>query len=224
MIGRKCGVLQDRVIASIPAICFVENRDEHRRNVLQKIFGIRAIEEGGVLSQFIRHLIDDEAATGLERLVCFLEQGAFLFDLENAEWNARENVIALRDAAALEFLRQSGGIGVDYVDARIIGKLPAEIARKCRIEFEQEQLGTGMHAARDLARMHALPRTVLSDDSWAAEIDFSRNSLDKRLRAGNNGGDLEWPLQKSLEEQDIHEVANFNRCLRVVQSRSQKRG
>ena len=45
-----------------------------------------------------------------ERVVRFLEESAFLFDLENAERNAGKDVIALRDAAASQFLRQSGGV------------------------------------------------------------------------------------------------------------------
>ena len=69
-----------------------------------------AIEKGGVLPQLVRHLINDEAAAGRERVVCLLEQGALLFDLENAERNAGNDVVAVCDSGAGQFLRQSGGV------------------------------------------------------------------------------------------------------------------
>ena len=84
---------------AVPRLSLLKDGDEHRRNILQTILGFRAVEKGGVLPEFIRHLINDEAPPGREGVVCILQQSAFLFDLENAEGNAGKNVIAMRNAA-----------------------------------------------------------------------------------------------------------------------------
>ena len=85
---------------AVPRLSLLKNGDEHRRNILQTILGFRAVEKGGVLPEFVRHLVNDEGAAGTKGVVCILEQSAFLFDLENAEGDAGKDVIALRDAAA----------------------------------------------------------------------------------------------------------------------------
>ena len=101
----------------VPPIHFMENRDEHRGDILEKIFRFRAIENRRVLAQFVRDLINDEMAALRERVVRFREQGALLLDLQNAERDARNDVVAVRDAPTLQLLRQARGISVDYVDA-----------------------------------------------------------------------------------------------------------
>jgi hypothetical protein len=52
--------------------------------------------------------------------------------------------------------------------------------------------------------MHAFTRTVLSNDASAVEINFTRYSLDQRLRAGHNRGDLKGPFQEALEKKNAH--------------------
>ena len=66
----------------------------------------------------------------------FREQGPLLVDLENAERNSGNDVIAVRDAPALQLIWQSGRVAIDHVNARVIGKLPPEIPGKCRIQLE----------------------------------------------------------------------------------------
>ena len=193
---------------AIPRLRLLKNRDEHRRNILQTILRFGAIEKGGVLPEFVRHLVNDEGAARPERVVRILEQSAFLLDLENAEGDAGENVIALRDAAARELLGETGGVAIDDVDARIIGELPLEVARKGGIEFEEEQLRIGIHPRGQLARMDAFARTVLGDYARLAEIHLARHPLHKRLGAGDDGGDLKRLLQKPFEKQCAHKVAN----------------
>ena len=85
---------------AVARLRFLKNGDEHRRNILQTILRFRAIEKGGVLPEFVRHLVNNEGAAGAQRVVGILEESAFLLDLENAERNAGEDVIALRNAAA----------------------------------------------------------------------------------------------------------------------------
>src|SRR5450631_1468229 len=139
----------------VPPIHLMENRDEHRRNILEKILRLRALEERGVLAQFVRDLVDDEVAAVRERLVCFLQQGPLLPDFKNAERDSGENVVAVRDAPALQLLRQTRGIPIDDMDARVIRELAAEIPGKGGIQLEKEQLRTRWHPAGNLSRVDA---------------------------------------------------------------------
>src|SRR4029077_3188905 len=86
--------------------CFVKHRDKHWRDILQKIFRLVALENGGVLPQLIGDLVNDKFAVGLQRIVRLTQQCAFLFNLENAEWNAGKNVIARSESAAFQLVRQ----------------------------------------------------------------------------------------------------------------------
>src|SRR4030081_702073 len=122
--------------ASVERAGFPENRDEHRRNILQNIFRFRFLEERGVLLQLVRHLINDETAAGRERLVRFPQKGKFLVDLKNTERDPGDNVITLRDAASLHFLRQMRCVLINHMDAGIVYKLASEIAREGGIDFE----------------------------------------------------------------------------------------
>src|SRR5262245_11694330 len=85
------------------ALCrryLVKHRDKHRRDILQKIFRFVALENGRVLPQLIGDLVDDEFAVRFQRIVRLSQQSALLLDLENAEWNPGENVIARSKSAA----------------------------------------------------------------------------------------------------------------------------
>ena len=64
-------------VAIHSAMHFMENRDEHRRNILQEIFRLGALEKRGVLAQLIRHLIDDEIAALRERFIRFRRSARF---------------------------------------------------------------------------------------------------------------------------------------------------
>jgi len=46
------------------------------------------LEKLGVLLQLVGHLINDETAARRQRVVCFLEERAFLVDFKNTERNA----------------------------------------------------------------------------------------------------------------------------------------
>ncbi len=204
MLSGKGGGLKHRMFAAIAPIRFAKNSDEHRRNILQKIFRFRLVEKSSVLFQLIRHLINDETAARFERVVRLLQKLPFLFDLENAERNAGENVIAITDAAARQYFRQRGSISVKNMDARVAGKLPAQIAGERGIEFEEQKFRIRAHAAGDLARVHAFTRPVFGDDAGTTEIDLFGDAFDQGLGTGNNGSDLKGPLQESLKEQNAH--------------------
>src|SRR5262249_50358772 len=81
---------------------FVKYRDKHWRDILQKIFRFVALENGGVLSQLIGHLVNDELTFRLKRVVRLPQQRALFIDLEDTERNAGENVIAGFESAACQ--------------------------------------------------------------------------------------------------------------------------
>src|SRR5215217_2387344 len=65
-----------------------------------------------------------------------------------------------------------------------------------------------MHPARDFARVDSFPGTVLGQDPRLSEINFACDAFHERFGTGDDGSDLERPLQKSLEKQNAHEGAN----------------
>ena len=134
---------------------FVKYRDEHWRDILQKIFRFVALENGGVLPQLIGDLVNDKLAVRLKRIVRFSQQCALLLDLENAKRNAGENVIARSESAAFQLVRQRGRIAMNHMHASIACKLPFQCARQRRVEFKQEQMRIRCHPSRDLTRVHA---------------------------------------------------------------------
>ena len=170
--------VQFRWLAAIWRSRFLENSDEHGWDILQAVFRINMLEKRGVLFQFVGYLIDNETAARRQRVVRFLEQGAFLVDFENAEGDAGKNVIAVSESETPQFLRKSRGIAVDDVDPRIVGELVFEIARKRRIQFEQEEMGIRAHPSRDFAGMDALARAVFGNYPWLAKIHFVGHALD----------------------------------------------
>src|SRR4030095_7217945 len=115
--------------------------------------------KGGMLPEFIGHLVNNEGTAWSKGVVCILEQSAFLFNPENAEGDAGENVIALRDAAEGQLLGETGCVAIDHVDARVVGELPFEVTREGRVEFEEEQLRISIHPGRQFARMDAFAGT-----------------------------------------------------------------
>ena len=199
----------------------LKNSDEHRRNILQKILRFGLLEKSGVLLQFVRHLIDDEAAAGLERVICFLQECAFLLDLKNAKWNTGKNVIAVIDAGDVSVhvaarRRRHGS----HVTRAVAGKLPFQIARESAIQFEQEQVSNpDTSAVQSRANAH-LPRPVLGNHTWLAEIHLAGDAFHQRLGTGDDGGDLKRSFQKLFEKQGNHETRTVVLHIEVVQSRS----
>ena len=110
---------------AVAAVRFPKNRDEHRRNVLQEIFGFSVLEKFGVLLQLVRDLVDNKSATGRERVVRLLKKSALLVDLQNAEWNSGNDVVAGFDPAAMKFSLQVRGVVVDHMNSWIVHELAA---------------------------------------------------------------------------------------------------
>ena len=192
----------------VPPVHLMENGDEHWWNIREKILRLDAIKKRGVLSEFIRDLVDDEAAAVRERLICFREQRPLFFDFENAERDSGENVIAVRDAPALQLLQQTRSIPIDNMDTRVIRKLATQIPGKSGIQLEEEQLGTGRHPAHNFSRVNAFTRTVFGDHARFAKIHLARHLLHQRFRAWCDRRDLKRTLQKPFEEESAHEGGN----------------
>ena len=64
--GERRGGLE-RTPMAVPPIYLMEDGDKHRWNILQDILGLRAIEQGRVLPELVRDLIDDERRRGVRR-------------------------------------------------------------------------------------------------------------------------------------------------------------
>ena len=47
---------------AVPRLSLLKDGDEHRRNILQTILGFRAVEKGGMLPEFIGHLVNNKGA------------------------------------------------------------------------------------------------------------------------------------------------------------------
>ena len=77
------------------------------------------LENRCMLLQFVGHLVNDELAVRLERIIRFSQQRPLFLNLENAKWNAGENVIARSESASLQFEWQRGCVAVDYVHTGI---------------------------------------------------------------------------------------------------------
>jgi len=159
----------------------VKHRDKHWRDILQEIFRFPVLEQRGVLLQFVSDLINDETAAGRQRIICFPQERAFLVDLENAERDARQDIVAASNAAALELERQRSCIPMDHMDTRIGRELPLERTRKCCVKLEQEQMRIWIHSSRNLARVHAFTWPVLGDHAWLAKIHFARDAFHQRF-------------------------------------------
>src|SRR4029453_4363862 len=95
---------------------------------------------GGVLLQFLRHLIDDETAARRQRIICFLQECAFLLNLKNAEWNTRKNIVTEIDAATLQFMWQRRCIAMNHTHTPVASKLALQIARERSVQLEQKQM------------------------------------------------------------------------------------
>jgi hypothetical protein len=125
---------------AIPVVRFPEDGDEHRRNILQEILGFRVIEQAGMLPELIRDLINDESPAGRDRCMGLLKEGALLPNIEDAEGNAGDDVVAVGDAAALQFLGELRGVSMNHMNAGVVGELSFQISRKICIQLEKEQL------------------------------------------------------------------------------------
>src|SRR5436190_2209070 len=202
-----------RASAALCGRYFVKYRDKHRRDILQKIFRFVPLENGGVLPQLIGDLVNDKLAVRLKRIVRLSQQCALLLDLENAERNAGENVIARSESAAFQLERQRGRIAMNHMHASIACKLPFQCSCQRRVEFKQEQMRIRSHPSRDLTRVHPFARTVLRDHARLGELHFAGDTFHHRLRTWYNRRDLERTLQKTLEKKCAHEERNVRlRC------------
>src|SRR5207302_8095865 len=101
-----------------------------------------------------------------------------------------------------------GRIVIDNLNACITIELATQIARKRRIELKKKELTIGPHSARDFARMHAFAGTILGDHTSPMEVDLIGHALYQPLGTGDNGGNMNRALEKSLEEKGAHRKTN----------------
>ena len=134
-----------------------------------------------MLLQFISDLVNDETAALRERVMGLPEKRPFLLNVENAERNARKNVIALGEAAPLQLTRQSGGVRVNHMHTWIVCELSLQIASEGRIQLEQEQMRIRTHPSRDFARVHAFTWAVFCNHARPVEIHLTGHAFHHRF-------------------------------------------
>ena len=181
---------------------FIKDCDEARGDVLQEVFRVRPGENLGVLPQLVGELVDDEGRGGLwrEGIESLLQQRPLLVDLHGAEWDARDDVIAMLDAADFEFVGDLVRSGIDDMDAGVVAKLAPEVAGQLGVEFEHQEGGVPVHLARDLAGVTALPRAVFHDYPRLGKIELAGDPADQLLGTRDDGSDLQRTGQEPLEK------------------------
>src|SRR6187551_3227151 len=105
MVGGKGGRGVEGTAMAVSPTHLVKDGDEHRRDILQNVFRLGAIEQGRVLPQLVRDLINNEAASVGQRFVRLLQESALFLNRQNAEGDSRKDVIAVRDAETFQFFR-----------------------------------------------------------------------------------------------------------------------
>src|SRR5262245_14568129 len=115
---------------------FVEYRDKHWRDILQKIFRLVALKNGGMLLQLIGDLVNNKLSFRLKCIVRLSQQCALLIDLENAKRNTGENVVTRSESAAFQFVRQRRGIPMNHMHTTIACKLAFQCFGECRVELK----------------------------------------------------------------------------------------
>ena len=155
--------------------------DEHRRQILQAVFGFDAREMPAMADQFIRHLIDDESGVilrgkGIEGV---LEEFALFVGLENAEGDAGDDTVAMAVTAFGQFLAKEGGVAIQDDDARIVAKLVFEVIGENRVELEEDQGRIAVHAPGNLAGVAAFTGSIFGDDARLAQVHFAGDPPDE---------------------------------------------
>jgi hypothetical protein len=135
-----------------------------------------------------------------ERVECLFQQAALFADLEDAEGDAGEDIVAMGDVPLREFGRQALGVRVDDFHPRVPRELVPEMPRKVRIQLEKEEFGVGMHPFGDLPAVAALARAELGDGARNGEIELAGNPADQRAGTGHDGSDLHWLFEELFKE------------------------
>src|SRR4029434_6498283 len=110
-----------------------------------------------------------------------------------------------------ERLRKMRCVDIEHRHPRIVTKLIRQMMRKFGVEFEQQQFGLRSQMQRNLSRVAAFAGSELSNDPRLREIHLLRNLPHESARTRDNGGHLQRPLEKSLEEKCAHEQVPENK-------------
>jgi hypothetical protein len=181
---------------------FIELRDEHRGEINQAVLalGVGEMITMSIGPEFVRDLVNDEGGVGFrpEHRVGVIQDLAFLVLLQNAERDARDDVVAVRQTRVREDVWESGAIRVVHRDSPVIGELRLQMRAELAIELKEEEPGIRVHAADDLAGVTAFPRPVFSDDPRHGVIHFPRNPPNQRARTWDNGRNLKGIAEETL--------------------------
>jgi hypothetical protein len=181
---------------------FIELRDEHRGEINQAVLalGVGEMIAVPIGSELIRDLVNDEGGMGFrpEHRVGVVQDLAFLVLFQDAERDARDHLVAMRQTGVREDVWESGAIRVVHRDSPVIGELGLQVRAELAVELKEEEPGIRVHAADDLAGVTAFPRPVFSDDPRHGVVHFSRDAPNQRARTWDNGRNLKGIAEETL--------------------------
>jgi hypothetical protein len=181
---------------------FIELRDEHRREINQAILalGVGEMIAMPVGPELVCDLVNDEGGMGFgpEHRVGVVQDLPLFVLFQDAERDARDHVVAMRQTGVRQDVWEGGAIGVVHGDSPVIGELRLQVRAQLAIEFKEEQLGIRVHAADDLAGVTAFPRAVLGNDPRHRVIHFPRDPPNQRARTRDDGRNLKGIAEETL--------------------------
>jgi hypothetical protein len=196
-----------RFVAVHPRPCmairvFIELRDEHRGEIDQAILALRVGEMIAmpIGPKLVRDLVNDEGGVGFrsEHRVGVVQDLALLVLLQNAERDARDHVIAMRQTGVRQDVWEGGAVCVVHGDSPVIGELGLQMRAQFAIQLKEEQLGIGVHPADNLAGVAAFPGPILGDDPRHGVVHFPRDPPNQGARTRDDGRNLKGVAEETL--------------------------
>ena len=204
----------------LPGLGFEKFRDEHRRHIAQAILALRVgkVITVAARAQLIRDLVNDECRVRLrcEHRVSVIEDLALFRLFEDAERNARDDIVAVRQTFFRQHIGELHAVLIVDADAQIVRELPAEMFAKFRINFKEQQVGIRMHPLRDLARVAAFAGTEFRDNTRSAVIHFVGHFADERLGTRHNRGHPPGASEESFQEKCAHVGSGRGKLARTL--------
>ena len=119
---------------------FEKFEHKHRRQILQAILRFHPGELFGVLPQLSGYLVDDKRGFRIrsKRIINPLKDLPLLLDLDDAEWNPGDHVIAVRQATFSKYFRQVGRISMKDFNSRVVLELGSEMSSQFVVQFEEQ--------------------------------------------------------------------------------------
>lgn len=158
------------------------------------------------LFEFPRNLVDQKSGMfrRAEGFQSPLEHFALQLGGDEAEGDAGNNVVAVREPEICENRKNIGGASMDDGDDGVVFELLSQTFNKFRIEFDEDQSRFWAHSRKDFATVAALAWAVFDDDSGLGKVHFVGNTPRECLGTWHHVCDLARVLKKPLEKKGVH--------------------